>query len=432
MTHVFDRPRRRGRLALFCAVLGLLLLCRDVLSVPVSRMLFLLVVCAALVCLNVEETRLFVFFLMPLYAGLPGNYITVLLIGKLLFLALSDTARFRISAPCAVCSVLFAAYVFIQNFSLGYVSTYHFAFCAEILLLMLLISDGSPVPLRRMAELYSASVLISGICALFVCAGENSFSDILTGAVRFGDVYGTGGMRMTLDPNFLGFSCLSGIAVQAELLRRIFAAGKAKEMRRDVFVSLFFIVSLGFFGLIGLSRTFFLCAAVLLLFELIACARTPRMLVRCLLFLSLFAVFAFAAVSVFLPELIKTAVSRFQSADLAGANGRVTLIKEWGNAFMSSAGTLLFGVGLFRTNVHFTALQYVFGLGIAGCIPAFSLFGFFVRGIGLTLRKKGKIPASIAALMSCAVPAACSLSALFPLVFALYASAGLARFPDDG
>ena len=156
------------------------------------------------------------------------------------------------------------------------------------------------------------------------------------------------------------------------------------------------------------------------------------MLVRCLIFLSLFAVFAFAAVSVFLPELIKTAVSRFQSADLAGANGRVTLIKEWGNAFMSSAGALLFGVGLFRTNVHFTALQYVFGLGIVGCIPAFSLFGFFVRGIGLTLRKKGKIPASIAALMSCAVPAACSLSALFPLVFALYASAGLARFPDDG
>lgn len=239
MTHVFDRPLRRDRLALFCAGLGLLLLCRDVLSVPVSRMLFLLVVCAALVCLDAEETRLFVFFLMPLYAGLPGNYITVLLIGKLLFLALSDTARFRISVPCAVCSVLFAAYVFIQNFSLGYVSTYHFAFCAEILLLMLLVSDGSPVPLRRMAELYSASVLISGICALFVCAGENSFSDILTGAVRFGDVYGTGGMRMTLDPNFLGFSCLSGIAVQAELLRRLFAAGKAKEKRRDIFVSLF-------------------------------------------------------------------------------------------------------------------------------------------------------------------------------------------------
>lgn len=432
MEHVFDRPLRRDRLVFFCAGLGLLLLFRDVLCVPVNRIFFLLIVFAALACLDAEETRLFVFFLMPLYAGLPGNYITVLLIGKLLFLALSDAERFRISVPCTVCSVLFAAYVFIQNLSLGYVSTYHFAFCAEILLLMLLVSDSAPIPLRRMAKLYSASVLISGVCALFVCAGENSFADILTGAVRFGDVYGTGGMRMTLDPNFLGFSCLSGIAVQAELLRRLFAAGKAKEKRRDVFVSLFFIVLLGFFGLIGLSRTFFVCAAVLLLFELIACARTPRMLVRCLLFLSLFAVFAFAAVSAFLPELMKTAVSRFRSADLAGANGRVTLMKEWGSAFMSSADTLLFGVGLFRTNVHFTALQYVFGLGIVGCIPAFSLFGFCVHRIGLSLRKGGKIPASIAVLMSCAVPAACSLSALFPLVFALYASAGLAGPPDDG
>ena len=432
MAHVFDRPVCRDKLVFFCTGIGLLLLCRDVLSVPVSRIFFLLVVFAALVCLDAEETRLFVFFLMPLYAGLPGNYITVLLIGKLLFLALSNPDRFRISVSCAVCSVFFAAYVFIQNLSLGYVSTYHFAFCAEILLLMLLVSDGSPVPLRHMTELYSASVLISGICALFVCAGENSFSDILTGAVRFGDVYGTGGMRMTLDPNFLGFSCLSGIAAHAELLRRLFASGKEKENRRGVFVSLFFIVSLGFFGLIGLSRTFFVCAAVLLLFELTACARTPRMLVRCLLFLSLSAVFAFAAVSVFLPELVKTAVSRFQSADLAGANGRVTLIKEWGSAWMSSAGALMFGVGLFHTNVHFTALQYVFGLGIVGCILVFALFSLFVRGIGFSLRKSGKIPISTAVLMSCAVPTACSLSALFPLVFALYASAGLACSPDDG
>jgi len=397
-----------------------------------SRILFLLTVFAALLFLDAEETRLFVFFLMPLYAGLPGNYITVLFIGKLLFLALSERTHFRISEPCAICAFLFAVYVLIQNLVLGYVGTYHFAFCAEILLLVLLVSDGSPIPLRRMAEIYSVSVLISGVCALFVCAFENSFEDIFTGSIRFGDAYGAGGMRMTLDPNFLGFSCLSGIAAHVEFLRRKLLANTAEKVsRRDIFVSLFLIVSLGFFGLIGLSRTFFVCVAVLSLFELIACARTPRMLARCLLFLSLFAALGLAATAVFFPVLTNAAVSRFQSADLAGANGRVTLIVRWGSAFMSSAGTLLFGVGLFHTNVHFTALQYAFGLGIVGCVPAFLLFGFCGRKIGFCLRQRGKIPVLIAGLMSCAVPAACSLSALFPLVFALYASAGLARLSDD-
>lgn len=423
---------RRRRITLFpsCAVVGSLLLCRDVLSVPVSRACFLLVISAALLFLDAEETRLFVFFLMPLYTGLPGNYLTVLLVGKLFFLAMSDRERYRISAGAAVFSILFAVYVFLQNLMLNYISAYHFAFCAEILLLTLLVSDRSPCSPRCMAEVYSASVLISGICALFVCAEENSFADIFSGCVRFGDIYSTDGIRMTLDPNFLGFSCLSGIAAHAELLRRAFGMdGSAEKRRRDTCISLFFIAALGFFGFIGLSRTFFLCAAGLLLLELFAGARTPRMLFKSLLYLFFAAVIALAAAFAFLPELLSAAVSRFHAADLAGANGRIMLIAKWGEEFVSCADTLLFGVGLFRTNVHFTALQYVFGLGIIGCIPAFLMFGACVRRIGFCPRKPGGIPVAVTAVMSCAIPAACSLSALFPLIFAFYASAGFSEVP---
>ena len=98
------------------------------------------------------------------------------------------------------------------------------------------------------------------------------------------------------------------------------------------------------------------------------------------------------------------------------------LIRRWYTAFTESTWSLLFGTGLFRTNVHVTALQYLFGLGLVGMLFLFPAFIGIARGLGFRFCRRGCIPAVVTAVMSCSIPAACSLSALFPFLFALMVS----------
>lgn len=410
-------PKRIG-LSAACIAVAALLFSRDVLGATVSRWLFLAVIAAALLLLDAGETRLFVFFLMPLYAGLPGNFITLLLLLKFFALALREEHRFRLSVGAVVCGVLFAAYVLIQNLVRGSISVYPFAFCAEIPLLLFLSADRVPLLPRRAANIYAVSVTIAGICALSVYAGEHSFSEIVSGAVRFGDDYGEGGMRMELDPNFLGFFCLSGIAAHMELLRRRIHRRVSGQV-----LSVLFIMLLGLLGLVGLSRAFLLCFGGLVFLELAACARSPKRFFRAVLFTFFMLGAGTLILHLTAPSLLPAVAERFADADLWNGNGRVALMEYWWRAFLESPRTLLFGTGLFRTNVHVTALQYLFGLGIVGSLPAFCFAGACARSVGFRIFRCGWIPAATAAVMSCTVPAACSLSALFPLVFAVCFSA---------
>lgn len=423
----------RGRFPACCALLGALILLRDGFSVPVGRSILLFAATAVIVFLNADETRLFVFFLLPLYPGLPGNYLTLLLVGKLLFLACREPARFRFSAKTMGAVLFFAAYLWGQNLILGEISAYSFALGVEWGLLFLLASDRAPLPIRAAVLVFSFAVMLSGTAALFVFANEHSFAEIFSGAVRFGDIYHTDGMHMTLDPNFLGFSCLAGMAAHAELVRAA-AADTAEHRgapRRKNGVSFACMAGLFFFGTVGLSRTFLLCTAGLAVLELAACLGKPRAASRCLAAVAAFFACAAAAAMWLAPELFHALVMRFSAADFAGANGRAALLARWYDAFTSSPVTLFFGVGLFRTNVHVTALQYLFGLGLFGFFPAVFAFAGILRGVGFRFRRRGCIPAVTVAVMSCAVPAACSLSALFPLFFAFCISGALSATAGD-
>ena len=421
------RMSKRLGLPAACMAVAVLLLSRDVLGGAVNRWLFLVVIAAALLFLDAGETRFFMFFLMPLYAGLPGNFITLLLLSKFFALALREKRRFRLPMGAVICGVLFAVYVLIQNLMLGDTSAYSFALCAEIPLLLFLSADCAPLPPRRAANIYAMSVVLAGICALSVYAGEHSLAEIMSGAIRFGDTYGAGGMRMELDPNFLGFFCLSGIAAHMELLRR-----RIHRRFSGQVLSVVFIMALGFLGLVGLSRAFLLCLGGLVFLELAACARRPKRFFRAVLFT--FFMLGAGALTLHLtaPSLLPAAAERFADADLWNGNGRMALMQYWWRAFLESPRTLLFGTGLFRTNVHVTALQYLFGLGLVGSIPAFCFAGACARSVGFRIFRGGWIPAVTAAVMSCTVPAACSLSALFPLIFAVCFSAhsGGAELPE--
>lgn len=374
---------------------------------------FLLATGCFLMLADADETARLLFFLMPLYAGLPGNYLTLFLLVKFAVLAYRLPERFRVSVPRTIIASAFAGYVFVQNLAAGSVSVYSAVFSAEIILLLLMTSDQKTVSLGRLTLCYTAGTLIAGSCALSVFLRDFPLTAVLSGAVRFGDRYETQGMAMTLDPNFLGFFCIAGIGVLAELFRHRLLREKWMRIAGTAAIA-----GLSFFGLIGLSRSFLICAGLLIFLEFVTYATKPARMLKFAGAATLVAMMIIAMLYRCLPEFAQTLLARFRPEELAGANGRLDLILLWLDRFTETGVSALFGVGLFETNVHMTALQFCFGLGVVGSILAAGFyFGCFFSG-GKEPRFCRMIPFTAAFLMSCTVPAARSLSAYFPLVFA--------------
>ena len=404
---------RKYILPVSCMGVGFFVVLRDVLGFSVSKYIFLLICVIALVLMKTEQVALFLFFLVPLYAGLPGNYLTIFVLVRLGVSFYRERKRREISVPLAVFTIGFVAFLFVQNLINGYTLVYHYAICMEICLLFLLSELKIDFSARHALTLYALGTALVGFAALSVYAGEYSFSAIFSGEIRFGDIYGEGGMRMTIDPNFLGFHCLCGIALETEAIRRDLTKG---IMKRETPVSALLLIPLVFLGFIGLSRAFFVCLFLLIFCELLLCARTPKGLMYCLLALGFCAVLGYFVISLHFSSLFQTLLDRFSLSDIQNANGRLVLIEKWLWEWLSTAERFLFGVGLFQTNVHFTALQYLFGLGICGAFFAFGFFYFWTKSVGFCLKKEGLVPFLTVFLMSCSVPAAASLTAFFPLV----------------
>ncbi len=404
---------RRYSLPVSCFLVGFFAVLRDVMEFSLSKYIFLFICVIALVLMKTEHVALFLFFLIPLYAGLPGNYLTILFLVRLGFSFYHERKQREISVPMAVFTIGFVAFLFIQNLTKGYASVYHYALCMEICLLFLLCETKIRFSARSALTLYAIGTTLVGFSALAVYAREYSLGAILSGLVRFGDIYGEGGMRMTIDPNFLGFLCIAGIALEIEAVRRDLMEG---IMKWKTLVSVLLLIPLAFLGFVGLSRAFFVCLFLLMICEIFLCARRPKGLFLCLFALGLCAILGYFVISAHFSALFQTLLDRFSLSDMQNANGRLDLIREWLAKWLSTAETFLFGVGLFETNVHFTALQYLFGLGIVGAFFAFGFAYFWAKKVGFRVGKENFIPILVVAVMSCAVPAAASLSAFFPLV----------------
>ncbi len=407
---------RKRTMPMACALIACLLVLRDLFGLFVPKLVFLMICVAALFFMKTEQVTLFLFFLVPLYAGLPSNFLTVFLLIRLLISVFYERKTLVFSVPAAVSCCMFCGYILAQNLLFGYTSIYEYALCAEILLLFFLHGEKPKRP-RTALTLYALAVILAGFCALAVYAREYSLADILSGYLRFGDIYGEGGMRMTIDPNFLGFLCIAGIALETEALR---ADLKRAILKKETVISVCLLMPLLFLGFVGLSRSFFVCLLFLLICEFAVAVRRPFSLFVYFSVMGLFSVLASVVIRSYFGELLQTLFDRFAWNEVQNANGRVTLIFEWLLAWTSSLDNFFFGVGLFETNVHMAALQYVFGLGIVGAGCAFSFCFFWGESVGFRLKGYRIIPFLVTALMSCTVPAAASLSAFFPLVAVLF------------
>lgn len=391
-----------------------LLVCRDCFHISVSKWIFVLLTSIVLGLLKTENAISYMFFLFPLYVGLPGNYLTVLFLLKLL---LSHKNIFVRKSGFVITALIIFVLLF-QSIVWGNFGTIENAMLViGIIFVFLLFSyRGEWEPSKSLIS-YSFGVAALGLIMLFATLRVYDFSVLMSPATRLGmgsvDFSSEGAMRIAVDPNYMGLFAISSISSSVPLLHR---EDIAKPMKLSLLLS---VLAAGAVALIAMSRAFILMFLIWLLLYLFSQKKIRGIFILLLIGCFLCVVFTDWTIS-----LWNSIIDRFCENNLADGNGRIALIVKFGNLWFQNIGTFLFGVGLFSCNVHCMPLQYLFGGGMV----LFSLIVGYAWQLILSRNSisemndvKRWIPLLATGGMSLTVPIATSLTFMFPLAVSILA-----------
>lgn len=388
-----------------CAIVFFfLLLMRDTYSIGINKYIFLGITCMCAVFMKINQLIYLFCFLFPVYVGLPGNYMTLVLIVRLLF----EIQRFKLSS--LLLSVAVAGYVFVQNMVTGYTGIVPMMFIPGVIVVLFLFTYKQKLDPFQMILMYSAGVASLGLIMLLSTLRVYDFADLLSVSFRLGsgnvDYVSEGVMNVSMDPNFYGMFSIASISMAFPLLLQ----PKTKPITKlslGAFVLIQLIVCL-----IGLSRAFIIVFVAWAFLYLLSQKKLKSMLVS---FVVIVGMVLFLIN--FMPTVIETVLARFKTSDMATGNNRTTLIIKFFEQWSSSARTILFGVGMYNCNVHCMPLQFFFGGGVILFVLVTAMVLSYAEVKGRISRKwYNFLPFAVTFISMCTVPAAGLLNYMFPLV----------------
>lgn len=391
--------------------IAVLLFLRDWGQVPVNKYLLLILVAIPALLMPLRKTLYLMCFVMPLYVGLPGNYLTLVFLLKYCLVG----KQVKLNGYNLVFCILAGGYVLLQSYATNHVAIAELVFFPSLVLVMFMYACRIPYDKKQILLCYAAGVTALGLIMLLSTLRVYAFEDLLTAATRLGDnsmqFAEAGVMNVSIDPNFYGMFAIAAIATGCSaLLQNQINFSKPEKIMLAAMITVCAAI-----GLLGLSRGFLL---VLLIWAVAFTFSSNN--VKTFGTVLLLGLLAVAAVFIFMPSVMESLLERFAEASTSTGGGRLTLIEDYAALWGASLGSIFFGVGLWDCNVHSMPLQPLFGGGILLFV---SMLGFV-----LTLSRKRHsatrkgsfvqrwLPLGCTVLMSMTVPAFNLLNFMYPII----------------
>lgn len=402
-------------LAGILVAVGVLL--RDTAGIEINKFLFLLIAAVPLLCLKIEYSVVFAAFLIPLYVGLPGNYISMVLLLRLLLEYVKGKIKLDFSLFLA--SVAVTLYLVITNVFWGSTSVYHLMGSIDFVVLALFASATLQYEkVKPVILAFSIGVAVVGVSMLSATLQYYSLAELMSDSSRLGytgmlgEELGEEAMIATIDPNFYGMNVIALASCGY-----LFLTSKG-EKKGKIFMAIALLVALAI-CLIGLSRTFLLALviwAVLALFTETNIKRAVGITVTAGVLVVAFALL--------FPQVVDGFARRFSESDIMGANGRFDLIHEHASVWSETIPSVFFGGGLYNNNTHCAPLLYLYGVGLVGMALLIWWFGRILVLANRSANGKGVyrlVPFLVTFLLFSTIPAAGALNYTFPLFVSMMA-----------
>lgn len=360
-----------------CILTVFLIALRDIQGIGINKFIFVAISIPALFVLSKENVIAFLFFLIPLFNGLPGNYLRILIL-----LVLIVKSKGKIVCTSAIfCVFLIWLLEFCHITSTGMLQEYIFWGINLFLFIYIATQEKTNLNPKKCILFFSVATAIAFLIMFIVTVKMNFLELILSGRFRFGDFTDFApdyakAMHLTIDPNFLGYFCLASIMA-------VYVLVDTKQIKQIYGVLL--IVLNSFWGILSLSRTFILLAAVFVVFVLYGNTKNIKRFLISTLAVVLVCVGIYILVSKFYPEIFVSLERRLNAEDMAGGNGRSELmdlyLKEfWNNIAFMIRGTgcieMIKNTGIYN-NLHSTPVEILVGFGFIGA----SIFGGMVVSV---------------------------------------------------
>ncbi len=394
-----------------CILIILGLISRDMLGIGINKFIFLFLAIIPILFADTKYVAIFSCFVIPLYVGLPGNYISIVLLVRLVY----DAVRYRISIskPGFLLTMIAAIYIFFQNYCFGYVDIYYLMASVDFIVLGLAMSVLRENMAGKEAVLFfSMGNAALGTVMLSATLSYYSLEELMNPASRLGYtglLMSSSGANMatSIDPNFYAMNTIACISAIFLILPEF----KSKLSRYLAIISI--IISTGC-CLVGLSRTFIVLLVIWALLWFIS----QENIKRAVTFTAIIGILIFVFFQ-FMPTVVTGLMNRFQGADFAGGNGRIELISNHFEAWYETIQSIFFGIGLFNCNTHCAPLVYLFGLGIVGFIPVLGWFTYQwnrCKSYYGRISFKEVIPVLITFISFASIPAAGAINYTLPML----------------
>lgn len=353
-----------------CISTILLIMLRDITGAAVNRYIFVAIALVSSVFMDIENCIAYMFFLMPLFNGLPGNYMRVVLLAAILIKRKSPKVQKIAFLSCMALCIL--EFMHIQAFS----EVSNYVFWAISLLFVGMVANDclEYIDEKKCILLFAISTALAFLVIFIVTYKMGYLELILYGRYRFGDfsdfapAYITS-MHLTLDPNFLGLYCIVSVMSVYVLV----AYNKVKKS-----IALPIIVVDLIWGIVSLSRTFLILCVLFVIMAIYCERKNAKHFLYGIIFITLTGIALYAAVAHFFPTAITSLERRMNGADMAGGNGRVELSGIYLSRFADNYRMWLLGSGGITMidnmgmphgmNLHCTPLEVIVGGGILGTL----------------------------------------------------------------
>lgn len=391
------------------------LLLRDAFDYEINKYIFLILAAYPILCQNIRKALSFISFLIPLYFGLPGNYISILILARFIWECINSSKRINLGG--VMISITLSVYILFTVLFQDDYDVYNLMGALDYIILSLFVTiavnyhDENGIVFG-----YAFGIMALGAIMMTTTLQHFTFLDLMGSTARLGQ-FGVlqeqveSKMLTSIDPNFYGMFVIALVSSAYLLL-------KNKRFPNKTTLIILTIASV-ILCLCGLSRTFLLILCLWGVLITISKGSVKGVIS----IISIFAIVVFSVIW-FFPDLVDAFDSRMNDADMAGGNGRIRLIEVHFAKWEDSWETLLFGLGLYENNVHCGPLRYLFGIGIIGfmiLIVWFYKIFATVKGGCTHIPFSKYIPFILTFIVFSTIPAAGSLNAIYPLVISVLA-----------
>lgn len=408
---VNKKESSRSKVLIASIVLIIFLLSvRDIGGFAVNKYLFLLITAVTVFALPIDNVMYFIAFAMPLYVGLPGNYMTLIFLVRFLF----DYKKLRIKGTAFIFCVLAGSCALIHSFITNHMAISELMFFPGMVLVMFMFSVDVKIDKSKLILSYAVGVAALGLIMLIHTLQFCDLGDLLTSTNRLGSILKKQKIEMAVnvDPNYYGLFSIALISLGAKNLSDNF--GKSTNKISNALLISLMGISVTI-GLIGLSRAFFLVVIAWLLLYLLSVKNMKAFFIS----VSVILIVAVLVIN-FMPNVLDALNDRLSDSTMETGNGRTELVAEFHEAWSAKLSTMLFGVGIFDCDIHCMPLQILYGGGLVFGI----LFVLYMITLlkNKNLNKNGGIlqkylPLTVTLIMSCSVPALALINIMYPVTF---------------